>query len=146
MKRKAALAAVLSLLIVTAGYGLVQAHSERSPGGSSGGWFGMGSGHMGSRGHMMDHGWDHMGRDYTRGSYGSRYGRDNAWFGERPVTIELAREIAEHNLGRNPFIEVGKLTESSEGFEVEIVTRKGGELVNRLLVERETGRVFPINE
>lgn len=62
------------------------------------------------------------------------------------MTIELAREIAEHNLGRNPFIEVGKLTESSEGFEVEIVTRKGGELVNRLRVEKETGRVFPINE
>ena len=62
------------------------------------------------------------------------------------MTSEEAHDIAESNLRGNPYIKVGKLTEKSEGFEVEIVTRKGGELVNRLLVEKETGRVFPIGE
>jgi hypothetical protein len=101
---------------------------------------------MGSGDHMMGSGWNHMGGGYERGSDGSRYDRDDRWRGDRHVTSEEAREIAEHNLGGNPYIKVGKLTERSEGFEVEIVTRKGQELVNRLLVEKETGQVFPIDE
>jgi hypothetical protein len=154
MKNKIVLVAVLSLVVVTAGYGLVQAHGGQSRSGSGGGWFGMGSGHMGGSGwghmgsgdHMMGSGWNHMGGGYERGSDGSRYDRDDRWRGDRHVTSEEAREIAEHNLGGNPYIKVGKLTERSEGFEVEIVTRKGQELVNRLLVEKETGQVFPIDE
>ncbi len=154
MKRKAILVTVLSLAVVTGGYGLVQAHGGQSQGGSGGGWIGMGSdhmggsgwGHMGSGGHMMGSGWGHMGGGYTRGSGGPEYGHNDRWRGDRHVTNEEAREIAEHNLGGNPYIKVGKLTERSEGFEVEIVTRKGQELVNRLLVEKETGQVFPISE
>ena len=154
MKNKIVLVAVLSLVVVTAGYGLVQAHGGQSRSGSGGGWFGMGSGHMGGSGwghmgsgdHMMGSGWNHMGGGYERGSDGSQYDRDDRWRGDRHVTSEEAREIAEHNLGGNPYIKVGKLTERSEGFEVEIVTRKGQELVNRLLVEKETGQVFPIDE
>jgi hypothetical protein len=151
MKNKIVLVAVLSLVVVTAGYGLVQAHSEQSRGESRSGWFGMGSGHMGgsgwghmgSGGHMMGSGWDHMGGGYERGLDGSEYGRNNRWRGDRHVTSEEARDIAEHNLGGNPYIKVGKLTERSEGFEIEIVTRKGGEIVNRLVIEKDTGRVFP---
>ncbi len=154
MKHKIVLVAVLSLAMVTAGYGLVQAHGGQSRGGSGGGWFGMGSGHMGGSGwghmgsgsHMMGSDWDHMGGGYASGSDGSGYGHSDGWQGDRHVTSEEASDIAERNLGGNPYIKVGKLTENSEGFEVEIVTRKGGELVNRLLVEKETGRVFPIDE
>lgn len=154
MKRKAILAAVLSLAVVTVGYGLVQAHDNQYRGGSGGGWFGMGSGHMGgsgwghmsSGGHMMGSGWGHMSGGYERGSDGSGYDRDYGWRSNRHVTSEEAQDIAEHNLRENPYIKVGKLTERSEGYEVEIVTRKGGELVNRLLVEKETGRIFPIGE
>ena len=154
MKPKIVLVAVLSLAMVTAGYGLVQAHGGQSRGGSGGGWFGMRSGHMGgsgwdhmgSGGHMMGSGWDHMGRGYERGSDNPGYRRDDGRRSDRHVTSEEAHDIAESNLGGNPYIKVGKLTEKSEGFEVEIVTRKGGELVNRLLIEKETGRVFPIGE
>ena len=95
---------------------------------------------------MTGSGWGHMGGDYTRGSGGPGYGHNNGWRGDRHVTNEEAREIAEYNLGGNPYIKVGKLTERSEGFEVEIVTSKNDELVNRLLVEKETGRIFPIFE
>jgi hypothetical protein len=154
MKSKTILVTVLSLAVVIGGYGLVQAHGGQSRGGSGSGWFGMGSGHMGgsswdhmgSGGHMSGSGWGHMGGDYTRGSGGPGYGHNNGWRGDRQVTSEEAREIAEYNLGGNPYIKVGKLTERSEGFEVEIVTSKNDELVNRLLVEKETGRIFPIFE
>ncbi|MDF1536033.1 MAG: hypothetical protein P1S46_05950 [bacterium] len=65
---------------------------------------------------------------------------------ERKITSEEAREIAEHSLGRNPYLRVGTVTEEGDSFEVEIVTRKGQELVNRLLIEKETGRAYPIDE
>jgi hypothetical protein len=154
MKRKAIMTTVLSLAIVTGGFGLAQAHGGQSRGGSGSGWFGMGSGHMGGSGwghmgsgnHMMGSGWDHMG-GFDRGFDGSVFnGPDNRRQSSRPVTREEARDIAEHNLGGNPYIKVGSLTESGEGFEVEIVTRKGGKLVNRLLVEKKTGRAYPIYE
>jgi len=154
MKRKAIMTTVLSLAIVTGGFSLVQAHGGQSRNGSGGGWFSMGSGHMGGSGwghmgsgsHMMGSGWGHMSGRYERGSDGSGYDRDYGWRSNRQVTSEEAQDIAEHNLRGNPYIKVGKLSERSEGFEVEIVTRKGGELVNRLLVEKETGRIFPIDE
>ena len=154
MKRKAIMTTVLSLAIVTGGFGLAQAHGGQSRGGSGSGWFGMGSGHMGgsgwghmgSGGHMSGYGWDHMG-DFGRNFDGSFFnGTDNRRQLNRPVTREEARDIAEHNLGGNPYIKIGKLTESDEGFEAEIVTRKGGELVSRLLVEKETGRAYTIHE
>jgi hypothetical protein len=151
MKNKMVLATVLSLAVVTAGYGLVQAHSGQGRGGS-GGWFGMGSGHMGgsgwghmgSGGHMTGPNWEHMGSNDALGFDGSVYGHDHRWRAERQVTGEEAREIAEHTLGRNPYLRVGAITEEGDRFEIEIVTSKSDELVDRLLVEKETGRVFPI--
>ena len=62
------------------------------------------------------------------------------------MTGKVAREIVEHTLGRNPYLRVGTITEEGDRFEVEIVTSKSDELVNRLLVVKETGRVFPIAE
>lgn len=154
MKRKAIMTTVLSLAIVTGGFGVAQAHGGQSRGGSGSGWFGMGSGHMGgsgwghmgSGGHMMGYSWDHM-RDLGRHFDGYGFnGQDSRRQSGQPVTRAEARDIAERNLGGNPYIKIGRLTESSEGFEVEIVTRKGGELVNRLLVEKETGRAYTIHE
>ena len=107
---------------------------------------GSGWGHMGSGGHMTGYGWDHMGGGYARGPDGSGYGRNDQWRGDRHVTSEEAREIAEHSLGRNPYLRVGAVTEAGDSFEIEIVTRKGQELVNRLLVEKETGHAYTIHE
>jgi hypothetical protein len=154
MKRKAILVTVLTLAVVTAGYGLVQAHEDQSRGRSGSGWFGMGSGHMGGSGwghmgsgsNMMGPNWDHMGSGNTPGFDGAIYGHDHLWRGERQVTNEEAREIAEHSLGRNPYLRVGTIIEEKDRFEIEIVTSKSNELVNRLMVEKETGRVLPIIE
>lgn len=154
MKRKAVLTTVLSLVIVTADYGLVLAHGEDSRGGSGGSWFGMGPGHMGgsswrhmgSGGHMMGSGWEHMGSGNHLRFDGSVYGHDHRRSGRGELTSEAAREIAEHSLGGNPYLRIGEVTRESDGFKVEIVTRKSRELVNRLLIHKETGRVFPVDE
>lgn len=149
MIRKSILAAVLGLTVVTASYGVVQAH-----GGSGGGWFGMGSGHMGGSGwghmgsgrHMGGSNWNHMGSTGAPGFDGTVYGHDHRWRSERPLTAAEAREIAEHTLGRNPYLRVGNVTLEGDRFEVEIVTSKSDELVNRLLIEKQNGNVFPIDE
>ena len=154
MKRKTMLATVLSLAVVTASYGLVQANGGQSRNGSGGGWFGMGSGHMGESDrshmantrHMLGPYWDHMGSSDPLTFNRQIYGHDHMWRGERQVTSEEAREIAEHSLGRNPYLRVGTVIEEGDRFKVEIVTSKSDELVNRLLVEKQTGKVFPIDE
>lgn len=138
MKRRVFWAAVLSLAVVTAGYNIVEAH------GGSGGWFGMGAGHMGGSGrghmgggHMMGSGSGHL---YDRFS-GS--GSEGAWRDRQPVTQEEAEGLALRSLGDNPYLKVGKITEVGDSFKVEIVTRRGEEHVDRLSVDKETGRVFP---
>jgi hypothetical protein len=149
MKRKTVLATILGLALVTASYGLVQAH-----GGSGSSWFGMGSGHMGGSGwghmgsgrHMDGPNWDHVGMTGALGFEGVVYGHDHMWRSERPLTGTEARDIAEHTLGRSPYLKVGTVTEEGDRFKVEIVTSKSDELVNRLLVEKDTGRVFPVEK
>lgn len=154
MKRRAILVTVLSLAMVTAGYGLVQAHGSQSRNWSIGSWFGMGSGHMGgsnwghmgSGRHMGGSNWGHMGFAGPRGYGDTFYGGESRRGSDRPLTSDQARDIAEHTLGRNPYLKVGTVTEGNDRFVVEIVTQKGQELVNRMLVEKQTGRVFPVVE
>jgi hypothetical protein len=43
---------------------------------------------------------------------------------------------------QNPYLQVGKVTETGRDFEVEIVT-KDGSLANKLFVEKRTGRIIP---
>ena len=107
MKNKMVVATVLSLAVVTAGYGLVQAHSGQGRGGSGGGWFGMGSGHMGgsgwghmgSGGHMTGPNWEHMGSGDALGFDGSVYDHDHRRRAERQVTGVVGRSGHGPSLG-----------------------------------------------
>ncbi|UCF31421.1 MAG: hypothetical protein JSV26_03110 [bacterium] len=133
MKGKAILVTVVSLTILAAGAGLVQAH---------GGW---------GRGMM---GYD---RGYGPGGYGCegpRYGDCDSggrrWEDRRAldanITMEEARHLVESRVSRNPYLTLGEVTENEDGYEVQVVTKKGGELVNRIQVEKNTGRVYRIFE
>lgn len=57
---------------------------------------------------------------------------------------EAAAAIVQELLERrnNPYLQVGKVTETGRDYEVEIVT-KDGSLANKLFVEKRTGRVIP---
>jgi len=184
MRRKGILATVLGLAMVTAGYGLAQAHGTGSmggmnSGGAGSGWFGTGSGftdgsngsHMGPGGHMMGGEWGQAGPGEQMGGFGwgqtregehmggfgwgrmigegmgRLLGRDGSgsadpWRGEHRVTRDQARRIVEYRLGDNPYVRIGGVTETAEGFQFEVVTKKGAELVDQMMVERNTGRTY----
>jgi hypothetical protein len=57
-----------------------------------------------------------------------------------------AEKMVEWMIRRNPNLEVGKVTTVEEGYKVEVVTRKGNSLVDTLMVEKETARVYPVYE
>ena len=130
MSRRTLLITVLTLSLLVAGFGLVQAHSG------------------------YDHGRGHMMGGYGYGpmmGYGS-YGNNGCWNAQErntseEITSEKAGEIVAFSLSRtNDRLKVGKITETEDGFEVQVVTRKGEALVDRLLVEHDTGRIYRIYE
>ena len=68
---------------------------------------------------------------------------------QTPLTEEDARILIEYKLRfivRNTNLKVGNVNTTEDGFEVEVVTRKGEVLVDRFLVESDTGRVYRILE
>lgn len=149
--RKWLLIGTLSLAVLAAGYSFSQAMGM---GGFGGGW-----GHMGSFGYGS---MDHMGQDRNAGpqmNYGPGFDRGfehgqsfyNRGIGQRhPGTMNITREnaanIVRDLVAENPNLKVGKITETEDGFKVRVVTRKGEALVDRLLVERGTGRIHRIYE
>lgn len=118
-----------------------------------------------ARGGMMGYGWG-PDRDDYRGGYGcdgprferSGYGPGNCYLGSRQddssegrsrvdITREEAEDLVSFRLRRtNDNLKVGKVTENEDGFQVEVVTKKGGELVDRLQVKKDTGRIYRLFE
>ena len=129
MSRKAILVTVLSLALVGAGYGLVQAHGGRYSDDRGRGW-----GHMGSGRHMMDY----DGGGYARG-YGRGYGQGDCWNNDERrgesanITKDGAKELVEGRVSRNPYLKAGKVIENEDGFEVQIVTKKGDDRYGGIL-------------
>jgi glycine cleavage system aminomethyltransferase T len=63
------------------------------------------------------------------------------------LTEKDAQEIIAYRFTRNnPNLKIGKVKGTEDGFEVQIVTRKGEALVDRLLVEKDTGRIYRVYE
>jgi len=133
--KRTAIIAVIALAIVGGGYGLAKAHSGN-------GWNHMGSdyGHMGYRGNMMD---------YNAPDYNADQGYCGSTTTEAKVdlTEKDAEEIIAYRVTRNnPNLKVGKVKGTEDGFEVQVVTKKGEALVDRLLVEKDTGRIYRVLE
>ena len=134
MKRSTVMTLLVTFVLILAGYGLVQAH-----GGFNSSWNPMGGswGHMGRYGHMMDYG------SYLDSSCWSR--TPETFSGK--IDVEEAQDIVAWHLKRtNDRLKVDKVTETEDGFEVRIVTRKGEALVDKLLVEKDTGRIYRVYE
>lgn len=132
--KKTALIAVLALAIVGTSYGLAKAHS----GGYGWGHMGSDYGHMGYQGNMM-------------GGYGYGVGQGYCGSTTTEARVDLtekdAEELIAYRITRsNPNLKVGKVKSTEDGFEVEVVTKKGEALVDRLLVEKDTGRIYRVLE
>ena len=98
--------------------------------------YGMGSGMMGS-GYGMGSGM--MGSGYGNGS---GYGYDPQYRQSRkPVDEQDAHRISENYLQsvQNPNLQLGKIKDLGSVFEVEIVTKKSGDLVSKIAINKNTG-------
>jgi hypothetical protein len=84
------------------------------------------------------------GYDYRGWGYGP-WGPDRSLFGET-ISKGEAEKFVEWMIRHNPNLVVGKVTEVEEGYKVQVVTRKGKSLVDTLMVEKDTARVYPVYE
>ncbi len=141
MNRKAALFMITVLVLVMAIPGLAQAHGweyrdrcRDCP--EVWGEWGPGYGHRGP--------WMGPGYGYEWRGYGM-WGPDSSVFGDTMSKGE-AEKLVEWMLRRNPNLEVGKVTTVEDGYKIEVVTRKGKSLVDTLMVEKDTARVYPVYE
>ena len=124
------------------GYGMMGRGYGMGPGMMGRGYgpgYGMGPGMMG-RGHGMGPGM--MGRGYGPG-YGRQYGPQSQAPSE-PVDKEEAQKEVENYLKstRNPNLKVGAVEDKGDEFEVTVET-KDGALVDKLMVDKETGWMRP---
>jgi hypothetical protein len=140
--KKTALITALALAIIGTGYGLARAHSGYGWGhmGNNYGHMGNDYGHMGYRGNMMDF----RAPDY---SADQDYCGSTTTQAKVDLTEKDAEEIIAYRITRsNPNLKVGKVKGTEDGFEVQVVTKKGEALVDRLLVEKDTGRIYRVLE
>jgi hypothetical protein len=97
-------------------------------GGPYQGGYGMGPGVMG-----YGMGYGMMGPGY---GYYPQY-----WQPHRPMKEQDAKEILENYLNstRNPNLKLGKIKDEGYAFEAEIVTKSNGSLVDKILLNKNTG-------
>ena len=112
------------------GFAQPQQNGWYCPYGANQGVYGMGPGMMGY-GYGMGPGM--MGPGY---GYNQQYQQP-----QRPVTEKDAKGIVENYLNstRNPNLKLGKIKDEGSAFEVDIVTKSNGTLVDKVLVSKDTG-------
>jgi len=129
------------------GYGQAQQSGWYCPNcGAYQGGYGMGPGMMGygmgpgMMGYGMDPGMMGYGRGY--GMMGPGYGYNQQYQQpQRSINEKDAKGIVENYLNstRNPNLKLGKIQDEGSAFEVQIVTKNNGSLVDRVLVDKNTG-------
>lgn len=105
--------------------------------GSYQGTYGMGSGMMG---YGMGPGM--MGYGMGPGMMGPGWGYNQQYRQPQgPITEKDAKEIVGNYLNstRNPNLKLGKIKDEGSDFEAEILTKSNGALVDRVLVDKDTG-------
>ena len=112
------------------GFAQPQQNGWYCPYGANQGVYGMGPGMMGY-GYGMGPGM--MGPGY---GYNQQYQQP-----QRPVTEKDAKGIVENYLNstRNPNLKLGKIKDEGSAFEIDIVTKSNGTLVDKVLVSKDTG-------
>ena len=109
---------------------------------------GMGSGMMGGRRYGYGGGMMGYGPGYGWGPGMMRgYGPGSGYYGPSrvpgpgPVDMKEAKSIMQDYVSsmRNPNLKLGKIKDAGTAFEAEILTKKGNALVDRVLIDKQTG-------
>ena len=90
-------------------------------------------------------GYDHM-RDYGAYLESSCWSDTPGSFSGKITEAKARDMIAWHLTRTNDRLKVENAVETEDGFEVRIVTKKGKALVDKLLVEKDTGRIYRVYE
>jgi len=63
-----------------------------------------------------------------------------------PLNRETARQWAEYyvNAYNNPDLVLGKITEKNNGFEIEVRSKKSNKVLEKILVDKQTGWISPV--
>jgi hypothetical protein len=122
---------VFAVALVWAGTLFAQGSGYGPGGGDCPGWQGKGSG-MGPG--MMGQG-SGMGPGMRGQGYGPQYQQP-----QKPVTKSDAESMLQAYVSRNPNLKVGTVQDEGNSFEANVTT-KDGSLVNKLFVDKDTGRI-----
>lgn len=151
-------AGILNNILLQTRYHLTMFEHALNMGGMMGpgmmGGYGMGGGMMGP-GMMGGRGYGPGGGMMGRG-YGPGYGMGpgmmgNGYYGSNgrpvstPVDMKQAKSIMQNYVAstNNPNLKVGKIKDTGTAFEAEIRTKQGNALVDRLLIDKQTGQILP---
>ena len=127
MKRMRIVTLMAAIALVAAGYGIVQAHS-----GNNSMW-----GHMGGYGYMTDY----------KADLDSSCWSDTPGAFSEEMTGAKARDLISWHLNRtDDRLKVDVVAETENSFVVLIATKNGEALVDKLLVEKDTGRIYRVYE
>jgi len=122
---------VFAVALVWAGTLFAQGPGYGPGGRDCPGWQGKSSG-MGSG--MMGQG-SGMGPGMMGQGYGRQYQQP-----QKPVTKSDAESMLQNYVSRNPNLKVGTVQDEGNSFEANVTT-KDGSLVNKLFVDKDTGRI-----
>ena len=127
MKNSSLVTLIATIVLVLAGNGIVQAH-----GGYNSTWD-----HMGGYGYMVD---------YKADLDSSCWSNTPSALSER-MTGSKVRDLISWHLNRtNDRLKVDNVAETKDSFVVLIVTKNDEFLVDKLLVEKDTGRIYRVYE
>ena len=59
--------------------------------------------------------------------------------GEQPLTQDQAKQMVQNHIQGNPYLKVGKFIDQGDFYDVTIVTKKEGALVEKIQVDKKTG-------
>ena len=135
---------LLLFATVLIGFTLYSVEGNAQMGQGYGPGYGMGSGMMGqgnNSGYGMGQGMMDSGNGYGQQN-GPQYGRQYQQPRQTPLDRNQAKQEVENYLRsrRNPNLQLGKIEEKGNGFQINIVT-KDGSLVDKILVDKNTGRM-----
>jgi hypothetical protein len=143
MKRTVSIGSLIVFVVAVAWAGSLFA--QGTGGGGGRGWQGNSSG-MGPG--MMGQGWGSgygmgpgmMGQGYGpqgcgQQGYGQQYQQP-----QKPLTKGDAESMVQNYVSRNPNLKVGTVQDEGNSFEANVTT-KDGSLVNKLFVDKDTGRI-----
>lgn len=127
-----AIVTVTFIAVLIAGFSYAQqsSHSRQS------GWHGS---HMMGQGRAVGPGGWYCPWMGDSGHHYGPGGQSSYNQGGQPLTQDQAKQMVQNHIQGNPYLKVGEFTDQGDFYDVTIVTKKEGALVEKIQVDKKTG-------